>query len=225
MKMIYDYRQEIINLMKNTQDTPQSLNQSMLALRLLVNIYFDKNNGLKPHQIAFPKPLTKASSSNSKLIKKNHDFDNLKNNQYRIVRLIAGCYAVDSTGQQVAYFDEKMTRKFKLHQHDIVTLSFNIKNAQYNIENVISDSRPSNIVQFGPTPIESGILGACIKEDINGKELATVNSARPILYISSVIQHNLNLHLGDTLLVAWPKNEPNNIRIRWVYPSNKKNKK
>ena len=162
---MYDYRNDVIKLMQKTQGTKQSLDQSIVALDILLKVYRDQTNKDDPKDTE--------PSSNSvelKIIKKNHDCENLKSDEFRIERKMSGAIAVNSQNEQVAYFSEQEVRDHDIKNHDIVQLGgLDDLHERPYIINVAHDYKPDEIIEFGPAPVERHPLDntLVVQRDLN----------------------------------------------------------
>lgn len=281
----FDYRKDIIKLMNATNDTEESLNQSMIALELITKIYnnsFVDSKTIEKKEIEKQKPKINNSVSSSQQTKdiskpdsqsessdttnksantlesnsaasnnkselkpavlKNKQKFTAKNlpplptvkkvnplpnisNKYRITRKLSGSEAVDDQGNQIQYFTESVTRSMKLEENDIVTLSNNTNaNEMRFITNVEHSSIDTNkntreIAEFGPALIKDHSLGLYIQKNLNGDELSKFNPEKARFYFDLTAINTFNLKPNDLVSVAWYKDEPKFIRVRWKYKS------
>lgn len=115
---MYDYRDDVIKLMKSTLDTEQSLTQSIQALDLIVKVYKDSISQVKPSKKKIiksqikkvaPKKETKVKNSSKKKVfpKQHHLNEQLHSNVLYVPQLdfdlhnktIALVYTQDKIGQ------------------------------------------------------------------------------------------------------------------------------
>lgn len=251
---MYDYREDVINLMNHTESTKQSLDQSLIALDLLIKVYRDQRPGESEEEIrnlleASAKPdiieqknasrkssdvpnlkndkeeINGEKSKNEsdpykvKIVEKNHSFEGLKEDEYRIVRKMVGAVAIDGSNNQIAYFREQTVREFDLQNHDIVQLarSDNDTVGEPYIVKVHHDPEPDNLVEFGPAVIEKNMFGLIVQSDINKKPLSSANLSHTFYTIPFEYVQKLHLVVGDIVTLVWDKDAPDNIKIRWLY--------
>lgn len=255
---MYDYRNDVIKLMQKTQGTKQSLDQSMVALDILLKVYRDRTNnkdelsneeehpsidrlsvqkqiltesnseqGIKNYdsdsKVEKDEPKDTEPSSNSvelKIIKKNHDFENLKSDEFRIERKMSGAIAVNSQNEQVAYFSEQEVRDHDIKNHDIVQLGgLDDLHERPYIVNVIHDYKQDELVEFGPAPVERHPLDntLVVQRDLNNHQLSIENTAHSIYRIPFEYSQTAGVKEGDDVLLVWNRNVPGNIKIRWIY--------
>lgn len=255
---MYDYRNDVIKLMQKTQGTKQSLDQSIVALDILLKVYRDQANNKdelsneEDHpsidRLSVQKQILTESnsdqdiknddsdskakkdepkdtepSSNSvelKIIKKNHDFENLKSDEFRIERKMSGAIAINSQNEQVAYFSEQEVRDHDIKNHDIVQLGgLDDLHEHPYIINVAHDYKPDEIVEFGPAPVERHPLDntLVVQRDLNNHQLSIENTTHSIYKIPFEYSQTAGVKEGDDVLLAWNKNVPEKIKIRWIY--------
>lgn len=216
---MYDYRNDVIKLMQKTQGTKQSLDQSIVALDILLKVYRDQTN--KKDNKDEPKDTEPSSNSvELKIIKKNHDFENLKSDEFRIERKMSGAIAVNSQNEQVAYFSEQEVRDHDIKNHDIVQLGgLDDLHEHPYIVNVIHDYKQDELVEFGPAPVERHPLDntLVVQRDLNNHQLSIENTAHSIYRIPFEYSQTAGVKEGDDVLLVWNRNVPENIKIRWIY--------
>ena len=255
---MYDYRNDVIKLMQKTQGTKQSLDQSIVALDILLKVYRDQANnkdelsneedhpsidrlsvqkqiltesnseqGIKnddsDSKVEKDEPKDTEPSSDSvelKIIKKNHDFENLKSDEFRIKRRMSGAIAVNSQNEQIAYFSEQEVRDHDIKNHDIVQLGgLDDLHEHPYIVNVIHDYKPDELVEFGPAPVERHLLDntLVVQRDLNNHQLSIENTTHSIYKIPFEYSQTAGVKEGDDVLLVWNRNVPENIKIRWIY--------
>ena len=258
---MYDYRNDVIKLMQKTQGTKQSLDQSIVALDILLKVYRDQTNkkdnkdelsneeehpsidrlsvqkqiltesnreqGIKnddsDSKVEKDEPKDTEPSSDSvklKIIKKNHDFENLKSDEFRIKRRMSGAIAVNSQNEQIAYFSEQEVRDHDIKNHDIVQLGgLDDLHEHTYIVNVIHDYKPYELVEFGPATVERHLLDntLVVQRDLNNHQLSIENTTHSIYKIPFEYSQTAGVKEGDDVLLVWNRNVPENIKIRWIY--------
>lgn len=236
---MYDYRNDVIKLMKETSDTDASLHQSAVALNMLLKAYFSQSDilfgksdikSIKEHEILENiKPSVKSESDSIKFVKKADlhqivDSNKIPNGYNQIERKLSGAIAKDKNGSAVAYFNESICRDHDLNNGDYVYLNIV---QPYNpdaaigergkafIENIIPHAKPSQIETFGPAIVEekdiAGVKKRIVSRDINGNSLFNKTG------ILSYEVNSLHTQAGDSVILAWYKGSLNTMTIRWNY--------
>src|SRR5699024_10011401 len=149
----------------------------------------DTKNDASDSKVKKDEPKDTEPSSNSlelKIIKKNHDFENLKSDEFRIERKMSGAIAINSQNEQVAYFSEQEVRDHDIKNHDIVQLGgLDDLHEHPYIINVAHDYKPDEIVEFGPAPVERHLLDntLVVQRDLNNHQLSIENTTHSIYKI------------------------------------------
>lgn len=229
---MYDYRQDVINLMNNTQNSEESLRQSAQALQMLLNMV-----NQKPAAPMTPTAMVQSSESAAdvpekpkdahkvKIIKKADKSSDWPDGMYQIVRKLRGAVARNQFHKDCAYFNEETVHDFGLENGDFVALNIrepynpNVhQNGQAFITDHVKHNEPDSIATFGP---------ALVKES-NGKKIITEDSQGTHLYdAAGIISYEVPEELewiepGDLVKLAWYKNSPETMTIRWKYNTDRK---
>lgn len=144
-------------------------------------------------------------------------------NENRVVgtcqRLVNGCRINDQEGNQIVYYNERMTRKYNLENGNQVTL-IKTKNAidedTYLVDHSDNTVAESNLVSFGPALVFEKDDKLAVQKTINDDRLFEKNGLTSIYYPED--GESFNLAPGDVVELAWYKNDPENIRLRWKFP-------
>ena len=223
---MYDYRQDLIELLQNTGETEADLKQTIRALTIFIksqNILSTKANSeftkKLVEKVAEISPDNNPNKAAVKIVKKaNKPITN-----YRVQRLLAGAKIIDQNGQQVVYYNEQITRNLDLHDGDNVVLSSkpgDYGDSLYYVERVIPNYQESNIKTFGPAVVKAsdnpGKL--IVSQDIAGNHLYDATEVLVVYTITPEEQESMNISEGDVVELAWYKDKSDSIKIRWKYP-------
>lgn len=223
---MYDYRQDLIELLQNTGKTEADLKQTIRALTIFIksqDILSTKANSeitkKLVEKVIETSPEANKNKTDVKIIKKA----NKPATNYRVQRLLAGAKIIDQVGQQVVYYNEQITRNLSLHDGDNVVLSSkpgDYGDPLYYVERVIPNHQESNIKTFGPAVVKaSDNQGKLIvSQDIAGNHLYDVTEVLVAYTITPEEQESMNISEGDVVELAWYKDKADSIKIRWKYP-------
>lgn len=205
-----DYRKSIIELMNATKGTEESLKQSALALKCIIDILeikesetdefrkcidYVKNNDIKGEEITATEQ------------KKTDD-----HNFYQIKRCLKGARLVDENGEQVKFFTEGEVHALDWHTGDIAETV--TEDGEIIVKNVTAQHEDRDeIVEFPYAIAEEDSHGFYVTRNIYNEELGAVN--RRTFYIDADVQQKLHLEDGDILTLAWYIKRPENITVRW----------
>lgn len=232
---MYDYRQDVINLMKETQDTPASLHQSATALNILLKMYFEKRSEVvtSEKQGKDTADLTNHDENEAsdakpkvKIVKKA---DAMPKGYSKIRRKLSGALAINSTGQAVAYFNEAICHNYDLNNGDYVKLNIIApynpqaeigKRGKAYIEDHISHLENSDIHEFGPAVVQekdvAGEKQLIVTRDVNNNSLYDQSGILSFKVTAPYI------HAGDSVILAWYDNDPaGTMTVRWKYNDQK----
>lgn len=245
---MYDYRQDIIDLMTKTENSNKSLKQSAQALLTISQILLNDSVDplIKPvkTQIKRPEKLLTSHTNNHTLDtqiasqaksepKKDKPMSqkkdplsialtNLKDGQYLVIDKLSGCDIKDKSNNDIAYFTEKLQRDLGLLNGDIVTLNYNASQDRYFLNAVIGHADLTKTINyFKYAKVDRDALGYCVTENINHKQLSNSNSKRSRYNITASDIAKFNLKIGDFIDLAWYNSQPENISIIWKYDLNK----
>ena len=213
---MYDYRQDLIDLLKHTDDSDDDLKQTLRALIIF----------LKAQNLIKIESDSKIKSALTKTISKSKPVHAQPNIQprYQVKRLLAGCKIIDQNEQQIVYYNEKTTRFLGLHNGDTVTLRHRINQNnvdEYLIENINTDHETDDgIITFGPAVIKANDQQQLfVNKTVNNERLSEISNGTIMQYILRREDiENMSLKPGDIIELAWYKDHPDLIRVRWRYP-------
>lgn len=235
---MYDYRNDVIKLMKETSESNASLHQSATALSMLLKAYFDQdensakkdiiNDEAKKSEKNDVSESVSSVPSKVKIIKKADE--NWPKGYAKIERKLSGAIANDTTGKTVAYFRESLCRDYDLENGDYVLLNIvypynpdapSGQRGKAYINDLVKHKEPSSIEVFGPAVVQeknvAGIKQKIVSRDINGNSLYDV---------SGVISYAINsdfVNPGDSVVLAWYKGINKTMTVRWDYSANDSN--
>lgn len=241
---MYDYRQDIIDLMNKTENSNKSLKQSAQALLTISQILLNDSVDplIKPvkTQIKCPEKLLTSHADNHTLDtqiasqaksepKKDKPMNqkkdplsialtNLKDDQYLVMDKLSGCNVKDKNNNDIAYFTEKIQRDLGLVNGDIVTLNYNASQDRYFLDSIVGHADLTKTIDyFKYAKVDRDALGYCVTENINHKQLSNSNSKRSRYGITASDITKFNLKIGDFIDLAWYNAQPENISIIWKY--------
>ena len=245
---MYDYRQDIIDLMSETENSNKSLKQSAQALLTISQILLNDSVSplIKPvkAQIKRPEKLLTSHADNHTLDtqiasqatsepKKDKPMNqkkdplsialtNLKEDQYLVMDKLSGCNIKDKNNNDIAYFTEKIQRDLGLLNGDIVTLNYNASQDRYFLDSIVGHADLTKTIDyFKYAKVDRDALGYCVTENINHKQLSNSNPKRSRYGITASDITKFNLKIGDFIDLAWYNAQPENISIIWKYDLNK----
>lgn len=245
---MYDYRQDIIDLMNKTENSNKSLKQSAQALLTISQILLNDSVDplIKPvkTQIKRPEKLLTSHADNHTLDtqiasqaksepKKDKPMNqkkdplsialtNLNDGQYLVMDKLSGCDIKDKNNNDIAYFSEKIQRDLGLVNGDIVTLNYNASQDRYFLDSIVGHADLTKTINyFKYAKVDRDALGYCVTENINHKQLSNSNSKRSRYAILASDITKFNLKIGDFIDLAWYNAQPENISIIWKYDLNK----
>lgn len=242
---MYDYRNDIINLINKTDNTPQSLMQTACALRVISNALI--NNASTPIKTHLKRPdklllssthnYTKTSQNASEIkaepktkkpIKQKKDplsiaLSNLKPDEYLAVDKLTGITIKDNQNNDITYFTESLKRDLGLENGDIVTLVHDISDDRYYLNTIVGHANLTKTIDyFKYGVIQRDALGLCVIQNVNRKQLSNSNPKKSRYAITSDDIMRLSLSEGDFVDLAWYHANPENISIIWKYNLNDK---
>lgn len=245
---MYDFRQDIIDLMNKTENSNKSLRQSAQALLTISQILLNDSEDslIKPvkTQIKRPEKLLTNHTDNhtqdtqtalqatsepkkDKPMSQKKDplsiaLTNLEDGQYLVMNKLSGCNIKDKNNNDIAYFTEKIQRDLGLLNGDIVTLNYNASQDRYFLDSIVGHADLTKTIDyFKYAKVDRDALGYCITENINHKQLSNSNSKRSRYGITASDITKFNLKIGDFIDLAWYNAQPENISIIWKYDLNK----
>lgn len=222
---MYDFREQVIKIMKNTLKTETSMRQAAQMLNLISSMYLSmdqkKQDTIAEQSInedtaklAQPKSAisTEKSEANDstknlaetrhvKIIKKSMlDPELATGNWYQIKRLLSGALATDIYNQRikVAYFNEKVCQDFNLQNGDYVDVNIMEK------YNPLNHTGKAYIRKVRANPTESTNLmtfgPAIVKQDNQGNLYVNddVNQHKLMDYLTGYVRYQIkstDLHI------------------------------
>lgn len=220
---MYNYREDVINLMKRTQNSDESLMQSAQSLKMLLNMLTVNEKQTNEAADNTQKKNTVENKPNIVEKAKSKLDSSWPIGLYQIQRKLRGAIAKDKNGQTVAYFNEETVHNFELENGDYVDLD--IKEA-YNPK--IKQSGQAFINNHIKHPVTNQSIltfGPALVEEQNGQRIVKKDSQNRRLYdsagiVSYHVPDNLTwINKGDLVELAWYKDEPESMGIRWRYPT------
>ena len=242
---MYDYRNDIINLISKTNDTPQSLIQTAYALRVISNALINNvnvpikthlkrpdkfllsftHNYAKPSQNVLEaklEPKTK-KPTNQKKDPLSIALANLKPDEYLAVDKLTGITIKDNQNNDITYFTESLKRDLGLENGDIITLARGTSEDRYYLNTIVDRANLTKTIDyFKYGVIQRDALGLCVIQNVNKKQLSNSNPKKSRYAVTSDDIVRLNLSEGDFVDLAWYKANPENISIIWKYNLNDK---
>lgn len=242
---MYDYRNDIINLISKTDNTPQSLMQTVYALRAISNALINNANvPIKTHlkrpdklllssMHKYTKPSqnvleAKLESETKKSTNQKKDplsiaLSSLKPDEYLAVDKLTGITIKDNQNNDITYFTESLKRDLGLENGDIVTLTRDTSEDRYYLNSIVDRANLTKTIDyFKYGVIQRDALGLCVIQNVNKKQLSNSNPKKSRYAVTSDDIVRLNLSEGDFVDLAWYKANPENISIIWKYNLNDK---
>lgn len=242
---MYDYRNDIINLISKTNNTPQSLMQTAYALRVISNVLINNANvPIKTHLkrpnkllLSFTHNYTKPSQNvletkiepkTKKPINQKKDplsiaLSSLKPGEYLAVDKLTGITIKNNQNNDITYFTESLKRDLGLENGDIVTLARDNSEDRYYLNTIVDRANLTKTIDyFKYGVIQRDALGLCVIQNVNKKQLSNSNPKKSRYAVTSDDIVRLNLSEGDFVDLAWYKANPENISIIWKYNLNDK---
>lgn len=175
---MYDYRQDIIDLMNKTENSNKSLKQSAQALLTISQILLNdsvsplikpvktqikrpeklltshEDNHTQDTQIALQaKSEPKSEPKKDKPMSQKKDplsiaLTNLKEDQYLVMDKLSGCDIKDKNNNSIAYFNEKIQRDLGLLNGDIVTLNYNASQDRYFLDSIVGHADLTKTIDY-----------------------------------------------------------------------------
>lgn len=175
---MYDYRQDIIDLMNKTENSNKSLKQSAQALLTISQILLNDSTRplIKPVKTQIKRPeklltscvdthtqsaqIASQAKSEPKLeLKKDKPMSqkkdplsialtNLKDGQYLVMDKLSGCDIKDKNNNNIAYFNEKIQRDLGLLNGDIVTLNYNASQDRYFLDSIVGHADLTKTIDY-----------------------------------------------------------------------------
>lgn len=196
--LMYDYRKDVIELMAATENTPESLMQSKVALTMLINALGKEETDI-----------------DSETIKKERKIGN----EYRVQRMLSGARVLDEENEQVTFFNERKIHSSDWHTGDKVFLNQKA-DGEYDVEKIVpQNANDDGITEFSQAVVERDfeIQKLYISKNISGNRLFDENVAVNRFYPTDEQISKLRLEEKDIVDLAWYQRTPEYITIRWKY--------
>lgn len=242
---MYDYRNDLIKLLLKTKNTPESLTQTALALKVITKALFsDKitipdNINLTEKELLTKEIDKKSQADKIEKVNKNDKkpavkvinhqepvitdpfekaIKDLQDDEYLIVDRMSGCVAKNNKGTDQTYFTEKIKRTLGLEQGEVVTLDYNKQKDTYYVETVVRKvDLPTKITTFKYAKVERDAFGLYISRNVNNEQLSAINKERSRFPLISQTIIKFNLKEGDFVDLAWYDHTPKQINVIWKY--------
>lgn len=230
---MYDFRQDIKDLIDLTDNTPQSLKQTAKSL-IIIGCAFLENEQLKdaikpienktksdkseakdtPKSIKTPVSLN--SSSQNKLIDIYHKYGD---QAYLAKQALAGYELIDSSNKNIGFYSESLARHLNITNGDILSLDLNTAGKPRYIKTLGHIDYPNNIINFDKGIVEYNDIfkQLVISHNIYQKQLGSVNSKHAFYKVDPSLADKFNISKNSIADLAWEENDPQNIQIRWVH--------
>lgn len=230
---MYDFRQDIKDLIDLTDNTPQSLKQTAKSL-VIIGCAFLENEQLtdvvkpvknktdsdKSEIKNTPKPvkapISLNSSSQNKLIDIYHKYGN---QAYLAKQDLAGYNLVDSNNKNIGFYSESLARHLNITNGDILLLDLNTDSKPKYIKTLGHIDYPNNIINFDKGIVEYNDIfkQLVISRNIYQKQLGSVNSKHAFYKIDPSLVDKFKISENSIADLAWAEDDPENIQIRWVH--------
>lgn len=243
--MIYDFRNDIKELLDTANSTEASLNQCATAIEMYLNLWKHSNfkqadesnkmeNSSAKTAMKNDKPITvvlKQEKQNTKpektikvskdaLVKPLSSQDTQANDeplQLTARQTLAGTQLLDDDGVQRSYLNEAIRRKFNITDGDLVTVKLIDGAIPYIISVDNRESGTNKIETFSPAIVEQDGDDLVIRKTANGETLENIIGVESYVIDESVVR-NFNLKAGDVVTLAWYENAfTETARINWKF--------
>lgn len=235
---MYDFRQDIKELIELTDDTPQSLKQTAKSLVIIgcafleneqlndatepvkTKIVKDKTKSDKSETSNTPKPvktpISLNSSSQNKLIDIYHKYGD---QAYLAKQALAGYELIDSNNKNIGFYSESLARHLNITNGDILSLDLNTPGKPRYIKTLDHIDYPNNIINFDKGIVEYNDIfkQLVVSHNIYQKQLGSVNSKHAFYKVNPSLAEKFNISENSIADLAWEKDDPENIQIRWVH--------
>lgn len=230
---MYDFRQDIKDLIDLTDNTPQSLKQTAKSLIIIGCAFLENeqlNDTVKPAKNKTtsdksetkdtPKPvktpISLNSSSQNKLIDIYHKYGD---QAYLAKQVLAGYELIDSSNKNIGFYSESLARHLNITNGDILSLDLNTTGKPRYIKTLDHIDYPNNIINFDKGIVEYNDIfkQLVISHNIYQKQLGSVNSKHAFYKVDPSLAEKFNISENSIADLAWEKDDPENIQIRWVH--------
>lgn len=234
---MYDFRQDIKDLIDLTDNTPQSLKQTAKSLIIIGCAFLENeqlNDTVKPAKNKTtsdksetkdtPKPvktpISLNSSSQNKLIDIYHKYGD---QAYLAKQVLAGYELIDSSNKNIGFYSESLARHLNITNGDILSLDLNTTGKPRYIKTLDHIDYPNNIINFDKGIVEYNDIfkQLVISHNIYQKQLGSVNSKHAFYKVDPSLAEKFNISENSIADLAWEKDDPENIQIRWVHNTDK----
>lgn len=235
--MIYDFRNDIKELLDSTSNNDASLNQCATAIETYLNLWkhtsFKQNEEVIDAQTknteseiknksevtilkhAEPDEDTKEAIKfpKSTIVEASKDDEEL---ELTARQTLAGTQLLDENGVQRSYLNEATRRRFNITDGDLVTVKL-IEDASPYIIGVESHEGKNNIETFSPAIVEQDGTDLIIRKNANGETLEEFTGVESYVIDPSVI-NTYDLKAGDIVTLAWYDGSfTETARINWKF--------
>ena len=230
---MYDFRQDIKDLIDLTDNTPQSLKQTAKSLVIIGCAFLEDeqlNNTVKSTKNktasdkseikSAPKPvktpISLNSSSQNKLIDIYHKYGD---QAYLAKQALAGYELIDSNNKNIGFYSESLARYLNITNGDILSLDLNTTGKPRYIKTLDHIDYPNTIINFDKGIVEYNDIfkQLVISRNIYQKQLGSVNSKHAFYKVDPSLAEKFNISENSIADLAWEKDDPENIQIRWVH--------
>ena len=239
---MYDFRQDIKDLIDLTDNTPQSLKQTAKSLVIIGCAFLEneqlndsvkvaknkaivdktKLDKLKTKNTAEPvkKPISLNPNSQNKLINIYHKYGD---QAYLAKQALAGYDLIDSNNNNIGFYSESLARHLNITNGDILSLDLNTTDKPRYIKTLDHIDYPNNIINFDKGIVEYNDIfkQLVISHNIYQKQLGSVNSKHAFYKVDPSLAEKFNISENSIADLAWKKDDPENIQIRWVHNTDK----
>lgn len=226
-KFMYDKRTDVKHLIQETKESLNHLTTALQFLERLIEDKYDVSDFAQDEIDNSTKQQTEPAESligDSKFKPKDNPVkeDRLPTNTFIIKRQLSGANLVDSSHNQIAYYSESLIHQFDWQTGDLsvvddpdaylpkVTRIIKQRSSSHNQE--ITEFR-NGIVEQTKTVMGSPQL--VVDRNIYRDYLGNINPLVERFRISDTLASDFNIEPGDLVTLAWYKNNPSLIKIRW----------
>ena len=216
---MYDFRQDIKDLIDLTDNTPQSLKQTAKSL-IIIGCAFLENEQLndsvklvknkaivdkpKPKNTVGPvkKPISLNSNSQNKLIDIYHKYGD---QAYLAKQALAGYDLINSNNNSVGFYSESLARYLNITNGDILSLDLNTTGKPRYIKTLDHIDYPNNIINFDKGIVEYNDIfkQLVISHNIYQKQLGSVNSKHAFYKVDPGLAEKFNISENSIADLAW----------------------
>lgn len=238
---MYDFRQDIKDLIELTNNTPQSLKQTAKSL-VIIGCAFLENEELnrtsKEHKEIVPvidksnkniNDSTKTKDSKQIVLnpqsqdKLRSIYNKYGDQAYLAKQVLAGFELIAPDNTNVGFYSESLARHLNITNGDILLLDINKQGKPRYVKTLDHIDYPNNIINFEKGIVEYNDIfkQLVISHNIYQKELGSVNSEHAFYKIEPSLADKFNITENSIADLAWEKDNPKDIQIRWVHNTDK----